>query len=170
MPVKIAIIGDTHAKSVNELPNKMMREIKESDWVIHVGDYTSVDVLNGLIDLKGEHFKGVYGNADSRQIWDRLPLKEVIDIEGKRIGITHPASGGSYENIESKVIQEFKKDNVDVIFFGHTHDPIIKYKEKILLINPGKGYLESNYYGPPTTIAILKIDGGIRGKIKEILA
>jgi putative phosphoesterase len=168
MTVKIAIIGDTHVKSINELPKKMIKEIKESDWVIHVGDYTFLDVLNGLIDLKGNYFRGVYGNADPKQIWDKVPLREIIEIKGKRIGITHPASGGSHENIETKVIEEFKKDNVDVIIFGHTHDPIIHYKENIIIINPGKGYLEKHYYGAPTTIAILEIDGDIRASIKEI--
>lgn len=170
MSVKIAIIGDTHVKSINELPNEMIKEIKESDWVIHVGDYTFADVLNGLIDLKGNYFKGVYGNADSKQIWDKVPLKEVFEIKGKRIGITHPASGGSHENIETKVIAEFKNDSVDIIIFGHTHDPIIHYKENLIVINPGKGYLEKDYYGPSTTIAILEINDDIRASIKEISA
>ena len=170
MTVKITIIGDTHVKSINELPNEMIQEIKESDWVIHVGDYTFIDVLNGLIDLKGNYFKGVYGNADPKQIWDKVPLKDVFEIKGKRIGITHPASGSSHENIETKVIAEFKNDSVDIIIFGHTHDPIIHYKENLIVINPGKGYLEKDYYGPSTTIAILEINDDIRVSIKEISA
>lgn len=170
MPVKITIIGDTHVKSIIELPNEMIKEIEESDWVIHVGDYTFVDVLNSLIDLKGERFKGVYGNADPKQVWDKVPIKDVIEIEGKRIGITHPASGGSHENIETKVIAEFKNDNVDIIIFGHTHEPSIHYKENLIIINPGKGYLEKAYFGPSTTIAILEIDDDIRASIKEISA
>jgi len=168
MPVKITIIGDTHVKSINELPNEMIKEIRESDWVIHVGDYTFVDVLNGLIDLKGDHFKGVYGNADPKQVWDKVPIKDVIEIEGKRIGITHPASGGSHENIENRVLAEFQNDNVDIIIFGHTHDPLIRYKENLIIINPGKGYLEKDYYGPSTTIAKLEINDDIRTSIKEI--
>ena len=168
MPAKIVILGDTHVKSINELPNEMMKEIKASDWVIHVGDYTFIEVLNGLIDLKGTNFKGVYGNADTKQIWEKFQPKEIFEIEGKRIGITHPASGGSHENIEANIIKEFRKDNVDIIIFGHTHDPIIHYKENIIIINPGKGYLEKHYYGAPTTIAILEIDGDIRASIKEI--
>ena len=40
-------------------------------------------------------------------------------------------------------------------------------KENTLLINPGKGYLEINYFGPPTTIVILTIDNGeIQGEFK----
>ena len=170
MTVKIAIIGDTHIKSFNELPDEMIKEINESEWVIHVGDYTFFDVLYGLIELKGNYFKGVYGNADPKQIWDKVPLKDVFEIKGKRIGITHPASGGSHENIETKVIAEFKNDSVDIIIFGHTHDPIIHYKENLIVINPGKGYLEKDYYGPSTTIAILEINDDIRVSIKEISA
>jgi len=36
------------------------------------------------------------------------------------------------------------------------------------LISPGKGYLETHYYGPPTTIALILIDDEIQVKIKEI--
>ncbi|MFX1280971.1 MAG: metallophosphoesterase family protein [Promethearchaeota archaeon] len=168
MTVKIAILGDTHLTYFKNLPIQMLDEIKEADWVIHVGDYINIDVLNGLIELKGEKFKGVYGNADPSYIRDKIPSKEIIEILRKRIGFTHPPSGGSHEIIESKVINEFKDDNVDIIIFGHTHDPLIKYRGKNLLINPGKGYLESGHFQPPATIIILNIDDKVRVELKEI--
>jgi putative phosphoesterase len=168
MMIKVSIIGDTHLKAFEELPNGILREITNSDWVIHVGDYTFVDVLNGLINLKGNKFIGVYGNADPQSIRDKVQSKEIIEISGKKIGITHPESGGSSGITESKVLTIFKNENVDVIIYGHTHTPQIIYKNNLLLINPGKGYLESIYYGSPTTMVILEIKDEIHGKIKEI--
>jgi len=49
MADKIVIIGDTHVSDFKDLPERMLQLILEADWVIHVGDYTSVDVLSGLI-------------------------------------------------------------------------------------------------------------------------
>ncbi len=168
MPIKITVLGDTHIRFFEELPKDMLKEIFDSDRVIHVGDYTSLDVLDGLIEAKGERFIGVYGNADPQSIRDKIQMRRILKVFGKKIGITHPAIGGPEEIIENKVLAEFKNENIDIIIYGHTHDPSIIYKGKILLINPGKGYLESNYYGSPTTIAILLVSDRCRAKIKEI--
>lgn len=168
MTVKIAILGDTHLTHFKDLPKQILEEINKANWVIHVGDYTFLDVIEGFIKIKGDHFKGVYGNADPTYIREKVPSKEIIEILGKKIGITHPASGGSSLYIEEKVLNEFKNKNVDILTFGHTHEPKIQYKDNILLINPGKGYLEKEYYGPSTTIALLEIDDKIQVKIMKI--
>ncbi|MFW9939851.1 MAG: metallophosphoesterase family protein [Candidatus Thorarchaeota archaeon] len=168
MTVKIVILGDTHIRDFKDLPREMLKEIEDSDWVIHVGDYVSLDVLNGLRDLKGDNFKGVYGNADPKYIIDNVPSREILEISGKLIGITHPATGGPIEIIKSKVLDIFKDRKVDIIVYGHTHEPEIIYEGKILLINPGKGYLEKEYFGTSTTIVILTLNQKIECKIKEI--
>jgi len=168
MTIKVAILGDTHLTYFKDLPKQMLKIIFDADWVIHVGDYTNIEVLNGLIELKGENFKGVYGNADPSYIREKISSKEIITILDKRIGITHPARGGSSVNTEKRVLDEFKGDRVDIIIFGHTHEPKIHYIDKILLVNPGKGYLEKAYFGPSTTMIILKINGIIQGDIKHI--
>ena len=87
MTIKIVILGDTHITKFEELPKDMVVEILNSDWVIHVGDYTFQDVLNGLIKLKGEKFIGVYGNADPQSIRDTVQSKEFLEILGYKIGI-----------------------------------------------------------------------------------
>jgi putative phosphoesterase len=165
---KILIIGDTHISKFEELPEGMLKLIQEADYVIHVGDYISIDVLSGFIKVKGPNFKGVYGNADPMRIRERVLAKEIIEISQKRIGITHPASGGPYENIKKKVMKEFKDVEVDAIAYGHTHYALIENFNGILLVNPGKGYLEENYFGPPTSVAILTIEKRISGKLKII--
>ena len=170
MSVRIAILGDTHIRLFKDLPREILKEIEESDWVIHVGDYVSLDILNSLIKLKGKHFRGVFGNADPQKVRNVIQSKEVLEILGKKIGITHPSSGGPSGMTEAKVLSEFKNDTVDVLIYGHTHEPKIQYKDGILLINPGKGYIETSYFGPSTTIAILVINDGMQGDIIEIRA
>jgi len=168
MSIKITILGDTHIRLFEELPKDMLNEIFNSDWVIHVGDYTSLDVLDGLIKAKGERFIGVYGNADPQSIRDKVQARKILKIFDKKIGITHPANGGSEEFVESKVLAEFKNENIDILIYGHTHESNIEIVDGILLINPGKGYLEKSYFGPPPSLAILRIGKRITGNIELI--
>ena len=170
MSVKIIIVGDTHARFFKELPNEMIDEIQEADRVIHVGDYMSKDVLDGFIEIKGQAFEGVYGNADPQAIRNKVPAKKIIEISGKRIGITHPAIGGPSEISKKRVLATFKEDNVDIIVYGHTHDSEIDKRDNLLMINPGKGYLEENSFGPPTSIVLLTIGEKVKVKILEINA
>jgi len=168
MSVKIIIIGDTHLNSFKNLPKEMTKAIKEGDWIIHVGDYTSIDTVEGLIRWKGDKFKGVFGNADPLSIRKILPDKVILDINGKKIGITHPFCGGPETFIKARVKREFKDYDVDAIVFGHTHEPEIIEVKNILLINPGKGYLENNSFGPPTSFAILTITETLQAEIINI--
>ena len=64
----------------------MAQAIKEGDWIIHVGDYTSIDTVEGLIRWKGDKFKGVFGNADPLSVRKILPDKVILEIKGKKIG------------------------------------------------------------------------------------
>lgn len=165
---RIVAIGDTHASAFEKLPQEMLLAIREADWVIHVGDYTSKDVLDGLVKLNGERFRGVYGNADPQAIRNRVPAKDVLEVQGKRIGITHPAFGGDDEDVEEQVMAEFKNDGVDAIVYGHTHDPKIALLGGIWLISPGKGYLEKSHFGSPTSFAIVTVEETIRGEIHKV--
>ena len=168
MPVKIIVIGDTHISNFNELPPEMLKAILSADRVIHVGDYTSKNILDELIKLKGPQFVGVYGNADPLSIRNRVLEKEIIEVNSNKIGITHPAIGGTYENTKKKVLRSFKDDSVDAIIYGHTHDPLIENFNGIILVNPGKGYIEKEYFGSPTSYAILTLDDKIHAEIISI--
>lgn len=153
---------------MNQLDREILIEIKGADFLFHVGDFTSKFVVDELIKLKKNKFKGVYGNADPLEIRQILPPRDIVIIEGLKIGMTHPARGGSQGDTKNKVYAEFKNDDVDAIVYGHTHDPGIEQFKGILFINPGKAYIEKQSFGPSASFAILNIDKNIRAKIKEI--
>ena len=165
MSVEIVVLGDTHALTFKELPKEMLKAIRRADYVIHVGDYTSKNVLDGLIRLKGQQFKGVYGNTDPQAIRNIVPSKQIFEIKGKRIGITHPAVGGLEKYTLKRAMANFKNKNVDVIIYGHTHEPVIKNQGNLLLVNPGKGYLEDSQLA---SFGIITIDKEIKSKIQKI--
>jgi len=168
MVVKILVFGDTHISNYNQLPKEIIAAIKNSNWVIHTGDYTHINLLNELKKKKGNQFKGVYGNSDPKPIRDILPYKQIIDIHEKKIGIIHPAKGGLLKNPIQRVLGEFKNDKLDIIIFGHTHEAMHEVSEGILFINPGKGYIEKNSYGPKASFAQITIDTEINVKIHTL--
>jgi putative phosphoesterase len=168
MKTKILIIGDTHISSFRDLPKKILQYVNESNWVIHVGDYTSENIVEGFIQLKANYFKGVYGNSDPLAIRKLLEPKTMIEISGVRIGIIHPEFGGPESFIERRIIKEFRDRTIDVIAYGHTHEAEIRWLDKTLLVNPGRGYIDEFSYNPTASIAIITIDNEIKAEIKDI--
>jgi len=132
--MKIAILSDTHAKKHNDKLFKLIDNLaEEADMIIHAGDYVSPSVVSKLREQK--NFVGVWGNNDKRYIRDLLKDKVILSIEGYRIGIYH--GHGNSKNTLTTAYDKFIDDKVDIIIFGHTHQPIVLTKDKVLMINPG---------------------------------
>jgi len=168
MTEKIAVIGDTHINSFKLLPYEILRYIRGVEWVIHVGNYISLSVLRSFEKVKGKNFIGVYGNADPLNIREKLNSEEIVEIQGIRIGITNPIVGGHEQYVARRVLGKFAKNDLDCIVYGHTHHPKITTIKGILLINPGKGYIENNSFNKSAYIAIITIGKRINVEIKEI--
>lgn len=167
MNTKILVIGDTHVRSYDQLPSELKKWIARTEWLIHVGDYISEQLLLTLQEIKGSKFKGVYGNADPNSIREMLPNVSIIEINGKRIGLSHPASGGTEKVTKNKVLSQFTDQNVDVIVYGHTHEAKIEILDKVIMINPGKAYIEASSYTPEASYAVLIIGRSIKARFKK---
>jgi len=132
--MKIGIISDTHIKrDSHNFINLLDVYFKEVDLIIHAGDYISREVVEDLKSYK--NFIGVWGNVDDTEIKDLIKEKEVITLEGYKIGIFH--GHGNDKTTIDRAYEKFKEDQVDIIIFGHSHQPILKTKNDILMINPG---------------------------------
>jgi putative phosphoesterase len=151
--VRIGILSDTHVSSFAELPDKMLTTLAEVDMIIHAGDFTTKNILDGLKQL-GE-VSAVCGNMDSNEVKRTLPEKEVLTVGGKRLGVTH--GWGSPHGIEDKVSSLFS--DVDIIVFGHSHQPMNEVIHGILFFNPGQG---RNSFG------ILTLGKEVKGEIIRV--
>jgi putative phosphoesterase len=89
--LKIAVISDTHAESLSNIPDPILMKLAEVDLIVHAGDFTEGAVLEGLRAL-GE-VKAVHGNMDSSELKRMLPSKELFTVNGKRIAVTHGSGG-----------------------------------------------------------------------------
>ena len=150
--MRIAVLADTHVNTLEHLPKKIIDAISTVDLIIHAGDFTDVQVLKELKRLR--RVKAVQGNMDSMELKTVLPVKEIVEIENKRIGITH-GSGGPW-GIEERVRKMFESDRIDIIVYGHSHQSQNKVINDILLFNPGKA---------TDSFGILTIDGEAKGEI-----
>ena len=157
---RIVVLSDTHARGLEQLPVAMLEAAKEADAVVHCGDYTGIEVLEGLQKLARE-FIGVPGNTDPPEIGRALPGKAVFTFQGRKIGVIHPVWGGPPFGIEEEIRRQF--ETVDAILFGHTHEPCSQWLRGILFLNPGQGYAS---FRVPATYATLDIgEKGLEGQI-----
>ena len=168
MKIRRISVHSSKREELIDITSEVRQFINESNWIIHVGDYTSKTIVEGFKQLKANYFKGVYGNTDPLVIRKLLPPKIVIEISGIRIGIIHPESGGSETFLKKRILKEFRDQNVNVIAYGHTHDAKIQWVDKTLLVNPGRGYVDEFSYNHSASIAILTIDKELKAEIKEI--
>lgn len=157
------MLSDTHAKDLDDLPERILEDIKKADLIIHVGDYTSKMFLDQLRDLG--NFKGVHGNMDSNEIKSELPDKDIFELMGFGIGIIHPSEGGSPMGLKSRVKSKLGEDP-DLIIYGHTHKPANEREGSNIYLNPGSatGAFPARY----KTYGILNIKDKIEVEILRV--
>jgi putative phosphoesterase len=149
--MKIAVLSDTHAHSIDELSPKVISALAEADLIVHAGDFTSLGFYEDL--KKFGEVKAVKGNMDNLDLRAVLPEQEIFTVNGKKIGIIH--GWGSPMGIEEKIKPRFS-DGVDMIIYGHTHKARNEYIGDIYFFNPGSAR---------DTYGILEIDDTIKGRI-----
>ena len=157
--MKICVISDTHADSIDDLPGRVLDELSSADMIIHAGDFTSKRLLDAL--RKIGPFRGVYGNIDGPEIRKELPAIDIIQAEGFMIGVNHPAEGGSPLTLEQRLRPKFS--GVQAIIHGHSHRTKNDLRDGILWFNPGSA--TGKFPATKKTYGILTLDKEIRGEI-----
>ena len=149
MASKVLVISDTHCEDFRMLPSNVIEEMDRVDAIIHVGDYTTMALVDEL-KTRGS-FYGVRGNMDDLKVKMSLPESLILSLEGFKIGIIHPTEGGPPYNIKRRIKGRFK-EKVDAIVFVHTHKPEISSAYGILFMNPGT--LKGSFLHPKTYIVL----------------
>lgn len=134
--MKLTILSDTHIKKgqslLPRLPEELISMIKNSDIVIHAGDFETMECYEELSSLS--KLEAVHGDTDSPELMKLLPERKVIKIEGINIGIIHKGQLTSENTDGLRYLA--KEMGVDVLIFGHFHHPIA-HKTEVLLLSPG---------------------------------
>ena len=127
--MRVLIISDTHGYHKNL--DKVLKLERPYHQVIHLGDIEGDE--DYLETAAGCPVTAVRGNND---YFSRLPQEQIIELEGKRIFITH----GHYYYVVAgleHLIREAQGRDADLVMFGHIHRPVIRKEGTLSVINPG---------------------------------
>lgn len=131
---KIVIVSDTHIPNRSKkLPQKLIDECQDADFIIHAGDWQTLDVFYELSAYA--ETDGVTGNVDPWEILDRFGKKKIFTFGELKVGVIH--GDGIRKTTEQRAFDAFAEEDVDIIVFGHSHMPMRRDVEEVTLFNPG---------------------------------
>ncbi len=137
--MQILILSDSHLRNENVF--SILNHHPNIKTIIHCGDVGK--------EIQFDPSYQVYLVKGNNDFLD-YPLEIETKIDQKRFFITHGhlyQVDFNYEQLEKKA----KENQIDVVCFGHTHDPICYQKENILFINPGSvSFPRGNHVFVPT--------------------
>jgi putative phosphoesterase len=127
------VISDTHLpKGERRIPDACLERMRESDLIVHAGDFSSAPVLRELRTL-GPPVAAVHGNVDDEEVRRLLPQTAVVDAGEAKIGLIHNA--GPANNRLERMRARFP--DADVVVFGHSHVPLHEEADGFQIFNPG---------------------------------
>ncbi|WP_151732930.1 metallophosphoesterase family protein ['Paenibacillus yunnanensis' Narsing Rao et al. 2020] len=134
--MKIGVVSDTHMSSAARgLPQVLLDEFSGVDLILHLGDWVSLEVYDLLAQLAP--VEGIAGNNDGAEIIRRFGERKLLTLEGARIGMIHGHAPYSRKGTDGNALLAFEGEAVDCILFGHSHQPLMRKENGILLFNPG---------------------------------
>jgi putative phosphoesterase len=163
--MRVALLSDTHATpgKVKMVMAQLRPYLQGVDAILHAGDLTAIEMFEVLTAVAPCH--AVAGNMDTPDVHARLPEETILELAGRRIGLVH--GGGSPGNVPDRVFQRFlgaeHQPTVDVIVFGHTHQPLVEQRGKVLLVNPGSP--TDGRSAPYRSLAMLEMDDTLDARI-----
>jgi putative phosphoesterase len=148
----VAVLADTHVRPGRSLPERVWREVRGADVILHAGDVLTRELLDELATLAPVH--AVLGNND-RGLERVLPERLELELAGVGVAMVHDA--GPRAGRERRVHRWFP--DADLVVFGHSHEPVdAEGVGGQRLFNPGSPTQRRRQ--PHHTIGRLVLSGG----------
>lgn len=129
----VGLISDTHVPvRAREIPKMVFEVFENVDYIIHAGDLVDLTVIDNLEQIAP--VLAVYGNMDGPEVRGKLPKINSVKIFDWKIGVMHDP--GTLFGM-GKMREIGKQNGFQVLVYGHTHHPNIRWESEILFINPG---------------------------------
>ncbi len=135
--VTLGVVSDTHLPGFGSaLPRALVVGLRLArvTQILHCGDQTSrlaQELLAGIAPVVA-----VAGNNDDQTLVEQWGYRRIFTTGGVRIGLVH-GHAGSGRDTPSRACDGFADAAVDVICFGHSHQPLVERRGDVLLVNPG---------------------------------
>ena len=155
----ICVVSDTHGTDDHLLVGRTLEAVREADFVIHAGDFTTEAVFEAF-EAECSELVAVHGNNATAGVRERLPAERVVEFEGAHIALTH---GDGRD--ETGLGLFGRQEGADLVVFGHSHRPEFVDTGEIGLLNPGS-HADPRWHRPAH--AELDVDAGaIEGRLCE---
>ena len=147
--MRVLIVSDTHRHNDNYF--KVLQKTGPYDLVVHCGDIEGSEFA--ISEGAGCEVMMVSGNND---FFSALPREIETRIGKYRVLITH---GHTYYVTmgNERIKQDAAHRGFDIVFYGHTHRPVVEMEKDIIAVNPGSlSYPRQDGRAP--SYAIMEID------------
>ncbi len=155
--MKVGIVGDTHLPRFGDrLPAAVREGLRDEgvELILHLGDFTGLEVpalFEALAPLEA-----VAGNNDPPALVARFGRRKILELAGVRVGLVHGDGRGG--TTVSRSLAAFAGEPVDVVCFGHSHQPLCERRDSVWIVNPGSPTDKRRQ--PRYSYAILEITRG----------
>lgn len=140
--MKTGVISDTHGL----LRPEALDALAGCELIVHAGDIGKPEIIEALQALAPVQV--VRGNNDLRLPWAaRLADQRYFDMQGWQTLLVHDIADVPAELDEA----------VRVVITGHSHKPLIDWRQGRLYLNPGSA--GPRRFKLPVTVAIIDIEG-----------
>jgi putative phosphoesterase len=134
-PAVIGVLSDTHLlrgdARVRLAPVLDLFQRATVDLILHAGDTGALSLLSVLEEIAP--VVAVRGNADPVETLDALPDRVLIHAGARTILLLHGHQGKTAVTTARRAAG----DEIDLIVFGHSHQPLIEREGRTILFNPG---------------------------------
>lgn len=155
--MRIGLIADTHlpslVRSLDELGPQIADFLSSVDLILHAGDVTAPSVLEWCAQFAP--LLVAEGNNDLF-VDPRMEKKQMLDIEGWRIGMTHELRPES-RPIADILRSSLDGERVDILIGGDTHVERLEFRDDVLLVNSGSPILPHHLSTRLGTLGLLDI-------------
>jgi hypothetical protein len=145
--VQIGIISDTHIpKRWDRIPDAVPELFEDVGLILHTGDVGELWVLDELGAIAPT--VAVHGNDETEQAQHSLPFQQTLAIAGVRILLCHSHIPDRKRELAAREddawapklrrrSRQAQAVGARVYVFGHTHIPMAREVDGVLLLNPG---------------------------------
>jgi len=151
-PVILGAISDTHGL----LRPEAVEALHGSNRILHAGDIGNPEILEALAQIAP--VTAVRGNVDT-SAWARaLPATEIVEAGGMSIYILHDLG-----QLDLKP----EAAGFRVVVYGHSHQPKIEKKNRVLYVNPGSAG-PRRFHLPVSIGRLMIMEGKVRAELVEL--
>jgi putative phosphoesterase len=164
-PMRLLVISDTHGYL--DAARAVVRERGPWDHVVHLGD-SALDAVALAAEL-GIDVLTLRGNNEYP---GSPPSKDALVFEAGGVGfyalhghdldVSH--WDASLDEALAEIAERAREKKAQVALFGHTHVPLVRTRNKVLLVNPGAMSLGDQ---KKTYAEITVEEGRARAEIRE---